>query len=173
MRKRSRLADQMTFELRFGLFARIIVPCLVLAFIILIFLESQAQPSRFDLVPRILGFVAIGLTVLEGGRWAARRLRGQSWASDITTMSGSSEPFFRRVQRMLFLSSAILGLGVGTWVIGINLAVPLFLLIFLRFRAKWTWHYSLVGAVGSGVVLYVVHTVFRLSFPPSLLDLPL
>jgi hypothetical protein len=116
-------------------------------FVAMVGLASQYPPdARF--MPLIVGIPAIGLCLLQLGL-------------DFRAALGSKAPApaahdERTVRREVIMWAYFIGLVGGLLLFGFLLAIPVFVVVFLRHWARTSWRFALGMAAAASVILYVV-----------------
>ena len=73
-----------------------------------------------------------------------------------------------RLRRELISWGYFIGLIVGVILFGFHIAVPIFLLTFLRFRAETSWKLAIIGTALASFVLFIAfERVLRISLHPG------
>jgi hypothetical protein len=110
-------------------------------------LASQYPPdARF--MPFIVGIPAIVLCLLRLGLDLRDALRSKAPAP-----AAHDE---RTVRREMIMWAYFIGLAGGLLLFGFLLAIPVFVVVFLRHRAQTSWRFALGLTAAASVVLYVV-----------------
>lgn len=131
-------------------FAFTLVMLAILAGMVLVAAQYPAD-SRF--MPWVVGIPAIALCLLQLGldlRAARKSRRGQPQAG-----GGEADPP-GMVRREAAMWAFFLGLAGGVLLFGFLLAVPLFILVFLRTWARASWPLALGLVAAASVILYLV-----------------
>jgi hypothetical protein len=86
------------------------------------------------------------------------RMVGRSVEFEVATLPGAAEQLSpeERVRRELILWAYFLGFISGILLFGFWVAVPVFLVAFLRFQAKSRWATALVLGIGASIALFFV-----------------
>ncbi len=148
--------------MRAGVRADLAISVLLAAMFVFLAAEAGAWDYRSALFPQaigVAGLAAVGafLVVLAVTRRAPDRVSGSA-AADEPPESGSAPPPARnrdpvRAFRLLTWIAAVIGLS---WLLGQMVAMPLFMLGFLRFEAGFRWLTAAFVALLTGGFLYVV-----------------
>jgi hypothetical protein len=110
-------------------------------------IASQYPPdARF--MPFIVGIPAIVLCLLRLGLDLRDALRSKAPAP-----AAHDE---RTVRREMIMWAYFIGLAGGLLLFGFLLAIPVFVVVFLRHRAQTSWRFALGLTAAASVVLYVV-----------------
>jgi hypothetical protein len=131
---------------------------------------SSGYPAGARFMTFVVGIPAIALCLLQLGldlyRWRAARATGGSgdFEQAHTSTFGRREnlpfaempPDRRTVHRELIIWGYFLGLIATVLLFGFRVAVPLFLVGFLRFQAKATWRNSLVYGIGAAAIMLLL-----------------
>jgi hypothetical protein len=157
-------------------------------FVALVGLASGYPPgARF--MPFVVGIPAIVLCLLQLALDARQRRRGETEVSDtrsakekaeekVSRMAGRRVDFQishefmpgvgpeippqERVRREMVLWGYFLGFIAGIIVFGFWVAIPVFLVAFLRFQAKASWLFSLGLGMGASLLMsFVFERLFR------------
>jgi hypothetical protein len=157
-------------------------------FVVLVGLASGYPPgARF--MPFVVGIPAIVLCLLQLALDARQRRRGETEVSDtrsakekaeekVSRMAGRRVDFQishefmagvgpeispqERVRREMVLWGYFLGFIAGIILFGFWVAIPIFLVAFLRFQAKAGWLFSLGLGMGASLLMsFVFERLFR------------
>lgn len=143
---------------------------------------ASTYPSGAAFMPLIVGIPAIGLCLLQLALDLYRRRTAEpadtsraqpiDTNEQITQIAGDraqfempsenalfSESTFddrERVRREVLVWGYFLGLIAGVLLLGFRVAVPIFLITFLRFQAETTWRSALIYGGSGAVAMYVL-----------------
>lgn len=161
-------------------------------FVLLIIYLSIGYSPRSRLMPLMVGIVTLVLIVVQFmfeavpslSKYAsygkidfeADLLKSENVAMELTTEQKAKKKAKmspeEKQQRLITIWSWIAGLGVALFVVGFLIALPLFLLLFLRINAGLTWlKSSVMTAVTSGVLYVVFSMVLHMEFYGGLLGM--
>lgn len=150
---------------------------------------ASTYPAAAGFMPFTIGIPAIGLCLIQLAldlyrRRASERetAHGQPTHTDeqITRIPGHSVQFEMPSENALFSESTyddrqtvrreivvwgyFLGLIAGVLLLGFRIAVPVFLITFLRFQAETTWRSALIyGGVGAVAMYLLFEKVLKVS----------
>lgn len=108
--------------------------------------ETRSWPEEARLVPLFVGLPVLLLAAVQLGREALHAVRGRSGPSaDILDLSfDSSVPSSVAMQRGAIFFGWIVGLLLGIWLFGFLIAVPAYVLLYLKTQARASWRLTLV-----------------------------
>lgn len=163
-------------------------------FMLVIFVSMVAVASRYPagarFMPYVLGFPAIALcllqlfldarerhlakadtrTELEKAEEQVSRVVGRPMhfdVGDILLPDQGLEPR-EQIRRETIAWGYFLGLIVGIILFGFHLSVPIFLLLFLRYRAEASWRMTLgLTFAASFILFFAFERVLRISLHPG------
>lgn len=128
--------------------------------------ESRDWNSTTALFPRVIGIPALGLCIAVLVM-SIRRGRQQKSEQEKKT----NPEFSRSVKIAIILFAWIIGFILLIWTIGINIAIPVYVLSYMKVQGKYRWLSSTITAAGvSGFVYLVFNVVFRIAWPESLIQ---
>lgn len=95
---------------------------------------------------------------LEEAQDKVSRMVGHHVEFDVAALPGATETLSpdEKVRRELVLWGYFLGFVAGILLFGFWVAIPLFLVSFLRFQAKARWRTALLLGIGASVALFLV-----------------
>jgi hypothetical protein len=136
---------------------------------------ASTYPSAAGFMPFTIGIPAIGLCLLQLALdLYRRRAPGAEDAHDdpIARIAGPRTQFEmpsenalftespyderERVRREVLVWGYFLGLIAGVLLLGFRIAVPIFLVTFLRFQAETTWRSALIYGGAGAVAMYLL-----------------
>jgi len=142
---------------------------------------ASTYPAAAGFMPLTIGIPAIGLCMIQlaidlrRGRASAVDVgrRPQDQAEDqVTRMTGHRPHFDMPSENALFTGTALegraairrelvvwgyfLGLIASILVVGFRIAVPIFLVAFLRYQAGATWRSALIYGGGGALAMYLL-----------------
>ena len=139
--------------------------------------EARFMPFVVGIPPIILGLIQLVLDARDRRRAAAEvvdtrsdfekaqdkvsQMVGRQVEFDVAqeALPGAAEPKLTHaetVRRELVLWGYFLGFIAGILLFGFWIAIPVFLVTFLRFQAKATWATSLLLGIGASIALFLV-----------------
>jgi hypothetical protein len=122
------------------------------------------------LFPRAVGFPMLFLLIGILGMEAAK---GRSREHDRNGHSEDLDPeavFGERAARMMRYFGWLLGFVVAIWAIGIALAIPIYILTYMRIEGRYAWRTCVVYAsVTAGLITIVYGYLFRVAWPEGAL----
>ncbi len=161
---------------------------LMLAIFVAMVGTAATYPADARFMPFVIGIPAIGLCLLQlfidlkrkpaaakdGGEpnelaeaeARIRRMTGRDVtfevARDSTIPQEEFLPEAEAARREKILWAAFLGLIAGIMLVGFHVMTPLFIILFLRYLADYTWMRAIIsGVIGAGIVLGVFEIVLR------------
>ncbi|MEA2984997.1 MAG: hypothetical protein QOD94_1251 [Alphaproteobacteria bacterium] len=112
-----------------------------------------------------------GLSEIEKAERQASRAAGRPIHFDVGEMllpADSGIPPREHLRREMIAWAYFLAFIAGVILFGFHLAVPVFLLLFLRYRAETSWLAAVTGtALGSFVLFFAFEYVLRISLYPG------
>jgi uncharacterized protein YqhQ len=137
----------------------------ILAIVIGLF-ETRDWNSTTALFPRVVGIPALGLCIAVLVM-SIRRGRQQKSEKE---KNGDAE-LSRSFKIAMVLFAWIIGFILLIWTIGINFAIPVYVLSYMKVQGKYRWLASTISAVSvSGFVYLIFNVVFRIAWPESLIE---
>lgn len=137
---------------------------LALLFAYLIYL-TMGYNSRARMVPLIVLVPALGFAVLQVAhdlRDSARPKRKEQSSQAATKPEAEKEdkekkiPGGEKQRRELIAIAWLLGFFAAIILLGLTPAIPLFVLVFMRFFGRESWQLSVIFAVGCTAFVYIV-----------------
>jgi len=139
---------------------------IMVAFMAYVLIEGTDKMLRYKFFPYFCVLMIAGLLVLEWIRTIATR-RNASVDIEENQLFTFSPTYKKRVLRFLVWIGVFF---IGIWLVGLELAAPAFLILFLRLEAKLHWWLVLGLTAGSWAVIhYLFFFVLGLQVPDGLL----
>jgi hypothetical protein len=140
---------------------------------------ASTYPSAAGFMPLTIGIPAIGLCLLQLALDLHRRrashaedAHGRQTDDPVAHIAGHPMQFVmpsenalftestyderERVRREVLVWGYFLGLIAGVLLLGFRIAVPIFLVTFLRFQAETTWRSALIYGGAGAVAMYLL-----------------
>jgi hypothetical protein len=140
----------------------IFTSCAILAIAIGL-VESRDWNSTTALFPRVIGLPALGLciAVLVMSIRRGRQQKGEK----------ENPEYVKSVKIAVILFAWIIGFILLIWTIGINIAIPVYVLSYMKVQGGYRWLPSAITAASvSGFVYLVFNVIFRIAWPDSLIQ---
>ncbi len=127
----------------------------MLAIFVAMVAMAATYPPDARFLPFIIGIPGTLLCLLQVGAdiAAARRARPEAAAAAATAEFAGPGP---EVRREITLLACLVGLAAAILLIGFWLAIPVFMVLFLRFHERETWRLTLSLTIGGWATLYMV-----------------
>jgi hypothetical protein len=159
-------------------------------------LVAMRYPPGARFMPFVIGFPAIALCILQlfldarERRLAREGIAAEAGLTDVQKAElqvsrAAGRPIHfdvgdlllpqeagldprERIRREMIAWAYFLGLIVGVIVFGFHISVPVFLILFLRYRAKTSWKVAIIGtALASFVLFFAFERVLHISLHPG------
>ena len=156
-------------------FSSFVMTLVMLAIFVVLVSVAMGYPPNARFMPFVVGIPAIALCLLQLVL-DARRPASPSAAADPGAMPAlpqaallpavaESEPTAREtVRREAILWGHFLAFVAGVLLFGFWIAIPLFLISFLRFEAKASWRTASAMTLAATIVLFLgLETAFRIE----------
>ncbi len=140
---------------------RVLMSLVMLAIFVSMVAMASTYPPEASLLPFVIGIPGTLLCLLQAGMEIA--------AAAPAEFAGPGPD----VRREITLLACLVGLAAAILLLGFWLAIPAFMVLFLRFHEREEWRLTLSLATGGWVVLYlvfdrvlgiIVHTGFLIDF---------
>lgn len=129
-------------------------------------MQSLGWNSTTALFPRVVGVPALGLciAILVGSIRKGRQPQSEK------AIQKDSE-FSRTVKTAAILMSWIVCFVFLIWIVGINLAIPIYVFAYMKVQGKYSWLKSGITALLTGLFVFLIFNVtFRIVWPASLIQ---
>jgi hypothetical protein len=126
-------------------------------------IETREWNSTTALFPRVVGIPALGLciAVLVSSIRRGRQQKNEE----------ENPEYAKSVKIAVVLFAWIIGFILLIWTIGINIAIPIYVLSYMKVQGKYRWLSSTITAAAvSGFVYLVFNVIFRIAWPDSLVQ---
>jgi hypothetical protein len=128
--------------------------------------ESRDWNSTTALFPRVIGIPALGLCI------AVLVMSIRQGRQQKSEREKKADPeFSRSVKIAIVLFGWIIGFILLIWTIGINIAIPVYVLSYMKVQGKYRWLPSTItAACVSGFVYLIFNMIFRIAWPESVME---
>ena len=139
----------------------------LLAFILCFLLASLGYSPKERMIPLVIGVptLLIGLLVLAGEKFPAIMKKFEVSLEDLVSEKASESGAVPAQRPVILTREAVgvsawgTGLFLGVYLVGFYIAIPLFLLLFLRIQGGIPWMKSLLFTVGTWLFIYALFNV--------------
>ncbi len=122
---------------------------------------SRNWPSATALFPHVIGFPLLALSVVSLILWLVRARR--EWANIESGIASSDRNF---VVSATGIFGWLGGFTLAIWAFGLEIAVPLFVFLYMKLHGKLSWLTCVVfTAVTTAFVVLVFGWLFRVIWP--------
>jgi hypothetical protein len=129
-------------------------------------IQSMEWNPTTALFPRVVGVPALGLCIAI---LITSVRKGTGQPKSEKAIQADSE-FAKTVRTAAVLMSWIVGFIVLIWVVGINIAIPVYVFTYLKVQGKYGWLLSSITALCTGLFVFLVFNLtFRIVWPDSLI----
>ncbi len=134
---------------------KVLMSLVMLAIFVAMVAMAATYPPDARFLPFVIGIPGTLLCLLQVGAdiAAARRARPEADAAAATAEFAGPGP---EVRREITLLACLVGLAAAILLLGFWLAIPAFIVLFLRFHEREEWRFTLALAIGGWLTLYLI-----------------
>jgi hypothetical protein len=135
-------------------------------------IQSLAWNSVTSLFPRIIGFPALALTiaVLVVTIRRDRKERSEKLEVKIEQAKESDSEFRKTFKTTCILIGWLIGFVLIIWLIGINIAIPIYTFTYMKIQGKYGWILSTICGASTGIFVFLVfNIIFHIVWPDSVI----
>ncbi len=136
---------------------RVAMSLVMLAIFVSMVLMATAYPPDARLLPFVIGIPGSVLALIQvGAEIADARRRAADAPQEAAPGAENPAETASDVKQELVLLGTLVGLVAAILLLGFWVAIPLFLVLFLRFHERESWTLTLALTGGAWITLYVV-----------------
>ena len=141
---------------------KVLMSLVMLAIFVAMVAIAATYPPDTRFLPFVIGIPGIVLALIQGASELIDSRRAAAPARRATlreTTAAKAEAILEPpgdVRREIVLLAYLVGLAAAVLMLGFWLAIPLFVIAFLRFRERETWTLTLTLTASAWVMLYLV-----------------